>query len=58
MKTLPPAQSQLQLFPHRRDLALSVVEPSARHEILRALAEILLVAADLVEREEERDEPR
>ena len=58
MKTLPPAQSQLPLFPRRRDLAQSVVEPSARHEILRALAEILLVAAEVVEREEVRDETR
>ena len=56
MTTLPQAQSQLSLFPRRRDLALPVVEPSARHEILRALAEILLVAAEMVEREEEHDE--
>jgi hypothetical protein len=58
MKTLSQAQSQLPLFPRRRDLVHSVVEPSARQEILRALAEILLVAAEVVEREEERDETR
>jgi hypothetical protein len=55
MKALPPAPSQLELLP--RDQALFVVEPSARHEILRALAEILLVAAE-VARKEERDEAR
>ena len=55
MKALPPAPSQLELLP-RRDHALSVVEPNARHEILRALAEILLVAAERLGREEEHDE--
>jgi hypothetical protein len=57
MKALPPAPSQLELLP-RRDHALSVVEPNARHEILRALAEILLVAAERLGREEEHDEAR
>jgi hypothetical protein len=57
MKALPPAPSQLELLP-RRDHALFVVEPSGRHEILRALAEILLVAAEVVGRKEERDEAR
>lgn len=56
MKALPPAPSQLELLPRRRDLALSVVEPSARHAILRALAEILLVAAAAVKRREDPDE--
>jgi hypothetical protein len=56
MKALPPAPSQLDLLPPC-DHALFVVEPSARHEILRALAEILLAAAEVV-RKEERDEAR
>ena len=56
MKTLPPAQRQLDLLPRRRDLSLSEVEPSARPEILRALAEILLVAAERVDRKEESDD--
>ena len=54
MKALPPAPSQFELLP-RRDHVLSVVEPSARNEILRALAEILLAAAESVGRREERD---
>ncbi len=58
MKTLPPAPSQLELMLRRHDLALFVVEPSVRHEILRALAEILLVAAESAERNEDRDEAR
>ena len=41
MKALPPAPSQLELLPRRSVLVLSVVEQSARQEILRALAEIL-----------------
>jgi hypothetical protein len=57
MKALPPAPSQLELLP-RHDHARFVVEPSARHEILRALAEILLVAAEEVGRKEEGDEAR
>lgn len=57
MKALPPAPSQLELL-HRHDNALFVVEPSARQETLRALAEILLVAAEVVGRREERDETR
>ena len=57
MKALPPAPSQLELLP-RRDHALSVIEPNARHEILRALAEIMLVAAERLGREEEHDEAR
>lgn len=57
MKALPPAPSQLELLP-RRDHAHFVVEPSARHEILRALAEILLVAAEAARRKEARDETR
>jgi hypothetical protein len=54
-KALPPAPSQCELLP-RRDHALSVVEPNARNEILRALAEILLAAAESVGRREERDD--
>lgn len=45
MKALPPAPSQLELLP-RHSRALTVVEPSARLEILRTLAEIFLAAAD------------
>jgi hypothetical protein len=58
MKILPPAPSQLELIPRRRDLAPFVVEPSVRHEILRAVAEILLVAAESGEQNEGRDEAR
>lgn len=58
MKTLPPAPSQLELMPRHHNLARFVVEPSVRHEILRALAEILLVAAKGAEPDEERDEAR
>jgi hypothetical protein len=56
MKTLPPAPSRLGSLTRRSDLALSVAEPIARPEILGALAEILLAAAEVVERKEERDE--
>jgi hypothetical protein len=58
MKARPPAQCQLELLPRRSVLALSVVEQSARHEILRALAEILLHAAEATRRKEVRDETR
>ena len=57
MKALPPAPSQLELLP-RRDLARFEVEPSARPEILRALTEILLIAAEAVRRKETGDEAR
>ena len=56
MKALPPAPSQL--LPLRSDLVPFVVEPSARKEILRALAEILLLAADALEEKGQVDEPR
>lgn len=49
MKALPPARPQLQLAIYHRDRALTAVEPDARKEVVRALAEILLVAADAVE---------
>ncbi len=56
MKALPPAPSQFELLP-RRDHVHSVVEPNdARNEILRAVAEILLAAAESVGRREERDD--
>jgi hypothetical protein len=58
MKALPPAPSQLELLPNRSELAHFVVEPSARLEILRALAEILLVAVQVGARKERRDEAR
>jgi hypothetical protein len=58
MKALPPPPSQLDLLPRRHDLAQIVVEPSVRHEILRALAELLLVAAERGTRKEEPDEAR
>jgi hypothetical protein len=45
-------------LPRHRDLVPFVVELNERPEILRALAEILLVAADAVEGREERDEDR
>jgi len=57
MKVLPPAPSQLELLPHR-DNAHFAVEPSARPAILRALAEILLAAAEVVEQKEACDEAR
>jgi hypothetical protein len=53
MKALPPPPSQLELLP-RHSRVLSVVEPSARLEILRTLAEIFLAAAD---EEAQRGEP-
>lgn len=56
MKALPPAPSQRELFLPQRDHVLSEVEPNARNEILRALAEILLVAAESVGRREVRDD--
>lgn len=58
MKALPPAPSQLELLPRHSELARFVVEPSVRPEILRALAEILLVAAEAGARKEARNEPR
>ena len=51
MKARPPAQCQLELLPRRSVLALSVVEQSARHEIL-------LHAAEATRRKEVRDETR
>lgn len=57
MRALPPPPSQLELLP-LRDRALFVVEPSARSEILRALAEILLVAAEAMDRRGVSDEAR
>lgn len=59
MKSLPPAPSQLELLPSQGSV-LSVVEPSARPEILRTLAEIFLAAASETakRRKEQRDEAR
>lgn len=57
MKALPPAPSQLEPLP-QRDLVRFEVEPSARPEILRALAEILLIAAEASRRKETGDEAR
>ncbi len=48
MKALPAAPPQLQLAIHQ-NRALMVIEPDARKEAVRALAEILLMAADAVE---------
>ena len=45
MKALPPPPSQMELWSNRRQSI--VVETSDRQHVLRALAEILLVAADL-----------
>ncbi|MFN0251371.1 MAG: hypothetical protein ACKV2T_31135 [Kofleriaceae bacterium] len=58
MKALPPPPNQLALLPRRHDLARVVVEPSVRQQILRALAELLLVAAEQNTRKEDRDETR
>ena len=46
MKALPPSPSQLELWNNGRQLI--VVESNERQRVLRALAEILLVAADVV----------
>lgn len=46
MKALPSPPSQLELWSNRRQL-LIVVESNERQRVLRALAEILLVAADV-----------
>lgn len=52
MKALPPSPSQLELWSNGRQLL--VVENDDRQRVLRALAEILLVAADVaVERTKE-----
>ena len=56
MKALSPAPAQLELLPRRH--ALIAVEPSARSEILRTLAEVILAAADEMARREEHDEAR
>jgi hypothetical protein len=48
-----PAQAVTRPRPRRFE-----VEPSARHEILRALAEILLIAAEAARRKETGDEAR
>ncbi len=56
MKALPPAPSQCVLLLPRRDHLPSVVEPNARNEILRAVAEILLAAAESIGRTEVRDD--
>jgi hypothetical protein len=58
MKTLPPVPTQLDLLPQRCDLVLSVVEPNVRCEILRALADVLLAAAETTRQREVRDETR
>lgn len=58
MKALSPPPTQLDLLPRRHDLAPIVAEPSVRQEILRALAELLLVAAEQRMRKEGRDETR
>lgn len=45
MKALPPPQPQLEMWNNGRPLML--VENSERQHVLRALAEILLAAADV-----------
>ncbi len=52
MKALPPPPSQLELWSNRRQLI--VVEKNERRRVLRALAEILLVAADVAAPAKER----
>jgi hypothetical protein len=55
MKALPPPPIQLELLPSRpHALARFEVEPSVRNEILRALAEILLDAANAETADETR----
>ena len=56
MKALPPPPSQLELPNQSRSLI--VVERDTREEVLRALAEILLAAADRVAAVEVDDEAR
>lgn len=48
MKALAPPSPQLQLAIHH-NRAATALEPDARSEAVRALAEILLIAADAVE---------
>ena len=45
MKALPPSPSQLELWSQQRPLI--VIENDERQDVLRALAEILLVAATI-----------
>jgi len=45
MKALPPSSPQLELAICRKR-ALTVLDHEARSEVVRALAEILLIAAD------------
>ncbi len=45
MKALPPSSPQLELA-ICRSRALTVLDHEARNEVVRALAEILLIAAD------------
>jgi hypothetical protein len=52
MKALPPPSSQLELWRNQRQLI--VVENNERQHVLRALAEILLVAADVAAAAKER----
>lgn len=55
MKALPPPPIQLELLPTRPlAVAQTKVDPSARREVLRALAEILLDAADVEGTDETR----
>ncbi len=48
MKALPTARPQLQLAIYQ-ERSLMVIEPDARKEAVRALAEILLIAADAID---------
>jgi hypothetical protein len=45
MKALPPSSPQLQLVICRKT-AMTVVDRDTRNEVVRTLAEILLIAAD------------
>jgi hypothetical protein len=57
MKALPPPPSQLELV-ICRNTSLMIVESDLRSEVIRALAEILLAAAEPAARVEQADEAR
>lgn len=56
MKALPPPPSQLELWSKQRPL--TVIKNSERQDVVRALAEILLVAAAAAAAPEVADETR
>lgn len=54
MKMLPPPSPQMQL-PICQNRALASIAPDARREAVRALAEILLVASEALDRAKEME---